>query len=474
VGYRAFALRLARELGLDARAELPDDTGLSVEADGSDATLAAFAARLGSEAPALARIDRVEPEAGEAIPIERSAPPRRPDLGPCARCAAAMTDPFSRHYRHPFTRCAACGPWLSPAFDPCPACRGGVSRCGRCGPRARLVRLDGRATSFERTSMLDDVDAAGGLLQRGETVAIQGFTGFTLARAGAGPGGFVLDRGGPAPTGLHLLALRRLGRPMHLTGGTLTHAAVAAVAEHALVHDLDAGERPAAPPLLGLTLGPDVPGDDGTWWGGFVTLGDRRVATLKPVAALGDDPLDDLHAHLDAAIGWPALLDSYAELEVVRRLEPRRGAGQGAAPQASSFTRLVGAVAATLEVPAGELDGLVSRDALRGEDEALAYPFACPRLPGGGLRYLEPRAMWSALLGDLILGTPPSVIAARFHRGLARGLASLCRYAAAGATVVTVTDLDNRVLAGELTGRLAQAGFQKGPAPCASGFPAAS
>jgi hydrogenase maturation protein HypF len=38
---------------------------------------------------------------------------------------------------------------------------------------------------------------------------------------------------------------------------------------------------------------------------------------------------------------------------------------------------------------------------------------------GKGLPYIEPLAMWQALLGDLILQTPPARIAARFHRGLA-------------------------------------------------------
>ena len=58
------------------------------------------------------------------------------------------------------------------------------------------------------------------------------------------------------------------------------------------------------------------------------------------------------------------------------------------------------------------------------EDEQLAYPFTIPRLTIPGydhkLPYIEPLAMWRAILGDLILKTPAPVMSARFHKGLAR------------------------------------------------------
>jgi hydrogenase maturation protein HypF len=69
------------------------------------------------------------------------------------------------------------------------------------------------------------------------------------------------------------------------------------------------------------------------------------------------------------------------------------------------------------------LEALVCDSTLRDEEEALAYPFSIPNLPGSGLPYVEPLAMWRALLGDLILETPAPVIAARFHKGLAIVLA---------------------------------------------------
>jgi hydrogenase maturation protein HypF len=40
---------------------------------------------------------------------------------------------------------------------------------------------------------------------------------------------------------------------------------------------------------------------------------------------------------------------------------------------------------------------------------------------------MEPLAMWDALLGDLILGTPAPVMAARFHKGLAKAIVAMAK-----------------------------------------------
>ena len=116
-------------------------------------------------------------------------------------------NPFEGRYRYPFTNCTHCGPRLSiiagvpydraqttmGVFDLCEAClaeyRDPSNRrfhaeaiaCHSCGPRASLVRFDGRPISFDQHSMLDDVDAACSLLQKGEIVAIKGLGGYQLA-----------------------------------------------------------------------------------------------------------------------------------------------------------------------------------------------------------------------------------------------------------------------------------------------------
>jgi len=264
----------------------------------------------------------------------------------------------------------------------------------------------------------------------------------------------------------------------------------------------DNGVPLGAPPVLGIALDGLGFGDDGTIWGGELLLADyrraERVGTLKPVAMLGGDrasrePWRNLYAHLMAEMGWSELEMNFGHLEVVADLRARPRATLDAmlasgrnAPLASSAGRLFDAVAAALGIQrdgityegqaAMELEAIVDEDALRNEDDALAYPFATPRLPGVGIPYLEPLGMWRALLGDLHLGTAPGVVSARFHRGLAKGLALLVRRlrgtvatapggvdgdpGAFDTVALTGGVLHNEVLAGELTRRLESDGLR--------------
>jgi len=186
---------------------------------------------------------------------------------------------------------------------------------------------------------------------------------------------------------------------------------------------------------------------DGTLWGGEFLLADYvgycRLGTFKPVALLGGEaavrePWRSTYAHLQAEMGWAAFAMNYSELELYRFLQskPRElldgMLAQGVnAPLASSCGRLFDAVAAALGLArehafyegqgAIELEAVVDPDWLVNGDEALDYPFAIPRMKGG-FPYIEPLAMWQALCGDLILETPLGVMAARFHRGLARAV----------------------------------------------------
>jgi hydrogenase maturation protein HypF len=231
------------------------------------------------------------------------------------------------------------------------------------------------------------------------------------------------------------------GRPVIEVGHHHAHVAACLV---------DNARPLAAPPVLGVVLDGLGLGDDGTLWGGEFLLADyrgaQRLGTLKPVAMLGGDrasrePWRNLYAHLVAELGWPAFTASFDELAVHAALAARPRAlldtmlasGVGA-PRASSCGRLFDAVAAAVGIcferqayegeAAARLEAAVDPRALDEGDE-LAYPFAIPRLAGSGLPYLEPLAMWSAILGDLILATPVGVIAARFHRGLARAIAQM-------------------------------------------------
>lgn len=211
------------------------------------------------------------------------------------------------------------------------------------------------------------------------------------------------------------------------------------------------GYRLDGPRVLGIVLDGLGWGDDGTIWGGEFLLADyrsyERLGTFKPVPMIGGaqavrEPWRNLYAHLMAQMGWAELVMNFDELEIFADLDQRPRATLDAmirngvnSPKASSCGRLFDAVAAALNVcrerqayegeAGARLEAMVDRRALREEGEDLAYPIAIPRLPENGLPYIEPLAMWRALLGDLILKTPPGVIAARFHRGLAKAIAAI-------------------------------------------------
>ena len=214
VGFRPTVWRIATELGLTGDVRNTGD-GVEIRLWGAD--LDRFADRLLAEAPALARIELID-----RAPLDDPAPPSfaiaasaggpmraavAPDAALCADCAAEVRDPFARRYRYPFANCTACGPRFSivqgapydraettmRAFDLCPACRGEYENpadrrfhaqpiaCHACGPRAWIERLGGGAVSHESFSMLDDVDAAGGMLTMGHILAVKGIGGFHLA-----------------------------------------------------------------------------------------------------------------------------------------------------------------------------------------------------------------------------------------------------------------------------------------------------
>ena len=146
------------------------------------------------------------------------------------------------------------------------------------------------------------------------------------------------------------------------------------------------------------------------------------------------EPWRNTYAHLMAEMGWARFAMNYAELDLFRFLDakPRQTldamlAQRVNSPVASSCGRLFDAVAAAVGVcreraayegqAAVELEAMVDTRTLRDEDDALAYPFAIPRLKSSRLPYVEPLAMWQALLGDLILKTPVSGHRRAFSQG---------------------------------------------------------
>jgi hydrogenase maturation protein HypF len=202
----------------------------------------------------------------------------------------------------------------------------------------------------------------------------------------------------------------------------------------------------AAPAVLGAALDGLGWGDDGTIWGGEFLLADyrsyERLASLAPVAMPGGasairEPWRSLYAHLARAIGWAELTRSFSRLELCADLSAKPLATIDAmiarhlnAPPASSCGRLFDAAAAAIGIcrecqayegeAAMRLEAIVDEAAL---GDAECYTFGI--VPTAGLLAIEPRPMWHALLSDLAEDTPPPVIAARFHNGLAAAITAM-------------------------------------------------
>lgn len=266
------------------------------------------------------------------------------------------------------------------------------------------------------------------------------------------------------------------------------HAHVAAcLAEH--------GVPLAARPVLGVVLDGLGWGEAGQLWGGEFLRADyrgfERLGTFKPVALPGGEqamrePWRNTYAQLMAEMGWARFAMNFGELELCRFLDGKpRGtldrmiAAGINSPKASSCGRLFDAAAAAAGVcreralyegqAAIEFEARVDAATLADEDEESAYPFAIPRLGGRGLSYIEPLAMWQALLGDLVLGTPVPVIAARFHKGLAIAIVAMVDKLQAradddGAPLDTVVlsggVFQNRVLLEQVNRRLSDRGLR--------------
>ncbi len=250
-----------------------------------------------------------------------------------------------------------------------------------------------------------------------------------------------------------------------------------------------------APAVLGIALDGLGWGGDDTLWGGEFLLADyrhyRRLGTFKPVAMPGGaqaarEPWRNLYAHLMAEMKWLEFAMNFEQLELHAYLAGKPRATLDSmirnginAPPASSCGRLFDAVAAALDVcrerqayegeAAVRLEAIVDQETLRSEDDAFGYPLGVPNLRGSGLPYIEPLAMWSAVLGDLILKTPAPVMAARFHKGLAKAIAAMTRKLAGGEdqggprrfTTVALSGgcFQNRILFEEVTRRLESEDF---------------
>jgi hydrogenase maturation protein HypF len=247
VGFRPWLYRVAHEEGVSGRVR-NDVSGVTIEAFGSSAALAAFLRRIETDRPPAAEVREVR---ARAIPPEQTrgfeivasevTGERRvsipADLATCPECLGELRDPRDRRHRYAFTNCTHCGPRYTIARDVpydrpattmagfvmCARCRCEYEdpadrrfhaqpiACPACGPRLRLLAasIDGATVSPHgslapapitraHAAHADPVVAAAEALRQGRIVAVKGLGGYHLA----------CDAGSPS-------ALRRLRERKH-------------------------------------------------------------------------------------------------------------------------------------------------------------------------------------------------------------------------------------------------------------------
>ena len=212
VGFRPWVHRIAREEGLTGSVR-NDPGGVVVEAFGTAAALVRLRRRLGSEAPAPARVRKIReerlpgpaPVAFVILPSASDAEGRvsiPPDLASCDACLREVRDPADRRHGYAFANCTLCGPRFTIAtdvpwdraattmagFELCRECRHEYGdpanrrfhaepiACPACGPR--LALLDAKGHLLDPT---DPIEAAARRIAAGWIVAVHGLGGFHLA-----------------------------------------------------------------------------------------------------------------------------------------------------------------------------------------------------------------------------------------------------------------------------------------------------
>ncbi|MFJ9543201.1 carbamoyltransferase HypF [Streptomyces sp. NPDC101225] len=226
-----------------------------------------------------------------------------------------------------------------------------------------------------------------------------------------------------------------------------------------------AAEHGVTAPVIGVAFDGTGYGDDGTVWGGEFLLADyggyRRFAHLTPAPLPGGDAGVANPCRLALARLWAAGLPWDADLPCVTACAPdelavlqRQLARNVACVPTSSMGRLFDAVSSLVGVC--HRAGYEAQAALELEAAALtawgagteAYAFGVTTGPVQA----DPAPVLRAVVADLRRGTPPGVIAARFHRGVARAVLEICRRARQ-ASDLTVVALSGGVFANALLER---------------------
>jgi hydrogenase maturation protein HypF len=221
VGFRPFVYSHAKRLGLRGFV-LNSSSGVTIEIEGSGASLDGFLESLRRDPPPLAQIQEtavieLEPAGDESFEIRESRPIAgefalvSPDMATCPDCWRDVTDPENRRFGYPFTNCTNCGPRYTiirgipydrpfttmSEFRMCPDCEreyddpgnrrfhAQPNACASCGPTLSFAKsgsfMPGKECYGHGELSLPVLRDARDALRRGEIIAVKGLGGFHLA-----------------------------------------------------------------------------------------------------------------------------------------------------------------------------------------------------------------------------------------------------------------------------------------------------
>jgi hydrogenase maturation protein HypF len=187
-------------------------------------------------------------------------------------------------------------------------------------------------------------------------------------------------------------------------------------------------------PVIGLIYDGTGYGTDGTIWGGEILLGGyadyQRVYHLATAPLAGGDISVRKPARMALAHLWQSGLEWDLDLAPVQALCPQERSLLRAqlenhinTPLTSSMGRLFDAAAALAGVRQEvnyEGQAAIEFEALADPDETGAYPFSIEE------DKISTAPLWPAMLADIHANTPPAILSARFHNGIAALSRQLC------------------------------------------------
>lgn len=216
VGFRPAVYKLACDLGLHGFV-FNDTSGVTIELQGDDQTIAEFIDRLSAaDKPPAAKIISCDVHDIEVtndqfgFHIKQSDITGSPisqvtaDMATCSECLAELVDKGDFRYRYPFINCTNCGPRYSivktipydrpnttmDVFSMCDKCRTQYTdpmnrrfhaqpvACVECGPKIWLADKNGDVLTEESDKVIAKTAQ---MLKDGKIVAIKGIGGFHLA-----------------------------------------------------------------------------------------------------------------------------------------------------------------------------------------------------------------------------------------------------------------------------------------------------